>query len=307
MSLINVSLNLTAYADEPKTVNPLVKFADYSWSMLGMPTGLPKQVNIKLSPGESKQIVSTARSLTFNNLTSFDITQDADGITTKLVGDFGARTARADGDGTTQWAITVSNKLVTMTFTGTGTAPTFGGMVAGDGITLGTGFNALNQGSFTIVKVGANYVQFVNALGQTETVAAQAQIYSSGPVQVGDILDLQSSQFVFPNRGQFEITEVTDSYVKFKNANAVPESGITGVTSGLVIYTESYKWMLMAFDRKVQIQFNNDASTGCEVEPPVEEDLAQNPGLLLKRGKVFELTLTNPGQDVASGIVMLAE
>jgi|GEM_PF-5719745 len=306
MSLINVSLNVTAYADEPKTTNPQVKFADLSWSMLGLPTKIPKQVNISLAPGETRQIVSMSRILTFNGATSFSIVQ-ADGVKARLVGSFGARTARADGDGTTEWALTVSNKLVTLTHTGTGTAPTFGGMVAGDGIAIGGSFSPLNWGSFQVVKVGVNYVQFVNAIASAETVTGQVEIYSATPVQIGDILDLQSAQFAYPNRGQFGITGVTDSYVEFSNANAVPESAITGVTTGLTIYSDSYKWMLLAVEHRVLVVFNSDSSTGCEVEPPVNGDFQGQPGVLLKRGKVYELTLTNPGLDVVEGVVLLSE
>lgn len=306
MSLINVSLNVTAYADAPKTANPQVKHADYSWSMLGMPTGIPKQTDISLAPGESKQIISSARSLSFNGSTSFDV-ESVDGVKTRLKGSFGARTSRDSGDGTTEWTIALVNKLVTMTYTGTGAAPNFGGMLVGDSVTLGTAFNALNQGSFQIQKVGANYIQFVNAVAQGETIAAQAEIYSSGPVQIGDFLDLTSAQFAFPNRGVFEIIGVTDSYVEFNNTNAIPETGVTGVTSGLVIYPKAYKWLLIAVDRKVTASFNTDASTGCEIEPSVDQDFAENPGLLVKRGKVFELTLTNPGLEVVTGVVLLAE
>lgn len=307
MSLINVSLNVTAYADEPKTTNPLVKFADFSWSMLGMPTKIPKQVNYNLAPGETKQIMSTARTLSFNGSTSFTISQLSDGVTARLAGNFGARTARVDGDGTTEWELTVSNKLVKLRATGVGTAPTFGGMAAGDGVYLGSLFSPLNQGYFQVVKVGADYIQFVNAIAQDETLLSQVEIYSSGPVQVGDVLDISSTQFSFPNRGQFQITAVTDSYVDFKSMNAVPEAGITGVTTGLTIYSEYYKWLMIASEGRIQVRFNSDSTTGCEVEPEVPNDFSKNPGLLLKRGKVFELTLSNPTLDVIDGVVLLAE
>jgi len=308
MSLLNVSLNLVAYADAPSSINPQVKHADLKWSLLGLPTDNPKQVPIHLSPGESSTVMSVARALSFTVGTSFSVLQVAGTTNAQLVGDFGARTARSDGDGTTEWALTKVNKLVTLTWTTVGTAPVFAGMSAGDGITLGTGFNVLNQGDFTIVRVGADFVEFENEIATNETVTVQAEIYSSGPVQVGDTLDLTDVAFSFPNRGQFIITRVTDALVEFSNPDSIPESGITGVTAtGLVIYPDIFKWMLMAVDRKVVVKLNGDTGTGNEVEPPTDGDIVNSPGLFLKRGKVFQVDMENTGLEVASGILFLAE
>lgn len=308
MSLINVSLNVVSYADTPVSVNPQVKHADYAWSLLGFPTDNPKQVPINLAPGESATVMSTARSISFTGATSFEIAQVAATTNAQLIGAYGARTARADGDATTEWAITKSNKLIRMTHTGTGTAPTFGGMSAGDGLTLGTGFSALNQGDYTIVKVGVDFVEFEHESGVAETIAAQAEIYSSGPVQVGDTLDLTDTAFAFPNRGQFIITRVTDALVEFSNPDAVPESGITGVVAtGLVIYPDVFKWMLMAVEHRVVVKLNGDTGSGVEVEPPSEGDLVETPGLFLKRGKVYQVDIENPGLTTAEGLVFLAE
>jgi len=307
MSLINVNLNFISYADEPKSLNPLVKFADLTWSLQGLPSGTPREVPIALAPGETKTIMTVARTLTFTGATSFEVDQVLTGPNAQLIGDFGARTARADGDGTTEWELVRTNKNVRFRFTGTGTAPTFAGMSAGDGITIGSDFNALNQGDFTIVKVGSDFVEFTNEIASDETVVAQVEIYSSGPVQVGDTLDLTSTEFAFPNRGLFEIIRVTDELVEFSNPDAVPESGITSVTSGLVIYPEAFQWLLMAVDRKLIVRLNQDTGSGVIVDPPVEGDIVESPGLFLKRGKVFELELENPGLELASGVALLAE
>lgn len=308
MSLINVSFNLVAYADTPSNINPQVKHADYKWSLLGLPTDNPKQVPISLSPGESSTVMTIARTLSFTGGTSFSIVQVAGTTNAQLVGDFGARTARSDGDGTTEWALVRTNKLVRMTYTTTGTAPVFGGMVTGDGVTVGTGFNALNQGDFTIVRVGADFIEYENEIATDETITAQLEIYSSGPVQVGDKLDLTDPAFSFSNQGIFDILRVTDSFVEFSNPDIVPESGITGVTAtGLVIYPDAFKWMLMALDRRIIVKLNGDTGTGTEVEPPVDGDIVNNPGLFLKRGKVFQVDVENPGLEVASGILFLAE
>jgi hypothetical protein len=305
MSLLNLSVNLVAYADELKNSNPMVKFTDLKWSMLGLPTDIPRQVPISLPPGTTQTVMSTERTLTFTGATSFDIVSVAGTTNVRLVGAFGARTARLDGDATTQWTIVKTNQLVRLTFTGTGTAPTFAGIQVGDGVTLGAAFLSINQGDYVIVSKGANYVEFTAPNAVNETVTGQVEIYSSGPVQVGDILDVSTSQFLFPNRGIFTILRVTDEYVEFSNPEAVPQSGVTSVTSGLSIYPEAYRWI--AIDHKVVVKMNADTQSGCEVEPPKESDLVNNPGLMIKRGKVFRIEIENPGLEVAQGLIFLAE
>lgn len=308
MSLLNINLNFVAYADEPSSINPLVKFADLSWSLQGLPTNTPKEVPISVAPGEVKTIMTVARTLSFTGGTSFEIVQVSGTTNAQLKGDFGARTARADGDGTTEWTLVKTNKLVRMTNTA-GTAPTFAGMVAGDGITVSTTFNILNQGDFVIVNVGADFVEFVNEIATDEVVTAQVEIYSSGAVQVGDKLDLTSTVFAFPNRGIFEITRVTDALVEFSNTDAVPESGVTGVAgSDLIIYPEAFKWLLMAVDGKIIVRLNQGTDSTVVVEPTDDtKDIVKSPGLFLKHGKVFELEIENPGLELVSGVALLTE
>lgn len=308
MSLINVSLNLVAYADALKNVNPSVKFTDLKWSMLGLPTNQPQMIPIALAPGTTQTVMSLTRTLSYSGGTSFVIASVVGTSDAQIQASFGQRIGRTDGDGTTQWTVTRTNTLVRLMFTGTGTAPDFTTFVLGDGVTLETGFNISNQGDFTIVNlsVSGHWVEFVNPIGVGETVTAQADIYSNGPVQVGDIIDISNSNFSFPNQGQFKLTRVTDTFVEFSNPYAVPET-VTGVSSGLVIYPVASQWMLLAIDHQVKLAFNAEGTFGSIVQPPVDGDLACNPGLLLKRGKIFQLDINNPGLAMATGFVFLSE
>jgi hypothetical protein len=137
-------------------------------------------------------------------------------------------------------------------------------------------------------------------------VIDQVQVYSSGPVQIGDVLDISSGAFSAPNQGQFTILRVNDSYVEFANQNAVAET-ISGITTGVAIYPFAAQWMLLAVDHRITVQFNGDTGNGVEVNPPAPGDLISNPGLLLKRGKIFQLVMTNPGLTLAQGFVFLSE
>lgn len=306
MSLLNVSLNFLAYLDEPRNVNPNVRMSDLNWSLQGMNIGDTRNIPITLAPGETQNIISSERVLSYTGATSFQVTQVPNTSYARLNGSYGARAARSDGDATTEWTLTLTGELARLRYTGTGTAPIFPGMMAGDGITLDAGFAIQNQGDFTIVRVSTDYVEFMNPNAVPETVLAQAQIYSSGPVQVGDILDISSSGFSYPNRGSFPVLRVTDSFIEFVNPRVVPET-VTGVSSGLTVYLESYLWMLLAVDRKSIVRLNGDTGSGTEVQPMVDGDLVYSPGLFLKRGKVYRVDIMNPGLNVVRGFLHLAE
>lgn len=305
MSLLNVNLSVTAYVDGPKSSNPKMKLHDSIINLMGLPTDKIETNNISLSPGETKVISSTLRTLSFTNLTTFTVTKSQ--ATVRLSGSFGQRTGRTDGDATTEWLVANNQDLITLTFTGTGTAPNFTSMVAGDYVTLDAPFSSLNQGDFQIVKVGTNFIQFMNPIGAGETQAAQVNVYSSGPVQKGDILDITSPQFAFPNRGQFAITRITDSFVELSNSLGVPEV-VTGVLAGsLNIYSNAFKWMFLATDQRLTVRLNGATDSSTEVDPSVDGDLVNSPGIMLKRGRVYQVELQNMSQKNSSGFILLAE
>jgi hypothetical protein len=307
LSLLNCSLNFVGYLDAARNANPLVRMADLTWSLQGIPTGNIRNIPIILAPGETQTITSSARSLSYTAGTSFSVVQVPATSYVRLTAAVGQRASRASGDATTEWAIAVVNGLVTATFTGTGTAPTFSGMLPGDGIYFGSPFNIYNRGIFQLVKVGVNYVQFQNALAQAETLVGQVNVFSSGPVQVGDTVSIVDPAFSFPNRGQFPVTAVTDQWIEYSNAAAIPEV-VTGVVSGgIVAYLESYRWMLVAVDGKIFMSTNGDVLGQMEVSTDIPGDIINNPGLLLKRGNVFQVNATNPSHSVVHGFVMLVE
>lgn len=306
MPLLNVNLNVLGYLDGPKTANPRMKLHDTTLSIMGLPTEAMNTTPIDLAPGESVTLASTLRSISYTGATAFAISKSQ--ATARLSGSFGQRTGRSDGDATTQWTVSVSQELVTLTFTGTGTAPNFGSMQPGDGVTLDAPFSSLNRGDFIVVKVGASYIQFVNPIAAGETVVGQVDVYSSGPVQKGDVLDLTSSAFAFPNRGQFSITRVTDTFVEFSNPNAVPETGISGVLAGeLNVYRDAYQWLLIAVEHRAIVRLNASSNDAVEVSPPVDGDLTNNPGIMLKRGRVYQVQIFNPTNYQLKGFLFLAE
>lgn len=308
MSLLNISLNLLGYLDQTRTAQPLVRLADIKYSMLGMPTETPQVVPFSLAPQQSVTIANTARSTSYSGSTSFSIALVTDTSNARLVGTYGQRTARVYGDATTQWTVSLTNQVCRLTYTSTGSAPTFGGMSVGDGLTIesDSDFNALNQGDFVITNVGANYVEFINPVATGETITDLVKIYSNGPVQVGDTLYITNTSFNYVNQGAFVVTRVTDQYIEFSNAQAIAQGSMTGITSGVAVYNGFNQWMMLAVDQRVVVKLNGDTGTGVECEPPTPNDLPSNPGLLLKRGRVFQVVISNPGLVTVNGFCFLA-
>lgn len=304
MSILNVNLSFLAYEDGPATNNPRIRTADVTWSLQGLSTDKVRNIPISLAPGEALTIASTIRSLSYSGATSFDVQKTSAGLM-RLAASIGQRTGRSYGDATSQWAITANQGLVTATFTGTGTAPTFSTIQVGDQCYLGPAFSSSNQGYFTVVGKTASNIQFLNQYGAPETVTGLLQVYSAAGVQAGDILDLTSTQFAYPNRGAFPIAAVTDTYIEVVNPSVLAEV-VTGAASGLSIYPFAYKWFVLAVDHKTLVSLNGDNSQA-EVEPDSEGDLVKHPGLMLKRGKTFQVDISNPGLSPLKGFLVLAE
>jgi hypothetical protein len=307
MSLLNVNLAILAYADAPASATPLLRLADLKWSMMGLPTDNFRNIPLSLAPGETATIASTARPITVLYSSGYEVSRPEPGVM-RITGNLGQRIGRLDGsDETTEWSFTKTGDLVRATHTGNGTAPSLPGSVwPGDGVTLDSPFGTYNQGDFTIVSVSSNHFEFLNPVGQEETVAGKIRFYTSGPVQKGDILDISSETFSYLNRVTAPISRVNDQFIEVPAQNVVPET-VTQLLGGVNIYPNAYKWLLIAVDHKAIVGLNGEVPTSVEVEPYAEGDLTKQPGLFMKRGKVFEVRIKNPGLTPVQGFVILAE
>ena len=305
MSLLNVNLALLAYSDATATQTPNLRLADMKWSMQGLPTSNFKNIPISLSPGESMTIASTIRTLAFTAQTNFVVTKRGSDRM-RITGSFGQRISRQLGDETTVWSIELSGNAVRLKYS-SGATPNLSNIQIGDKIKI-TGAQTFNCGEFMVLSKGSDSLDFSNSYAQAESniEAEKISVYSNGPVQKGDILDISAPQFTFVNQGSFPILEVTDSYIEVLNPNAFDQT-VAGVTSGFSVYQYAYKWMMIAVDRKVRVGLNGQAPTVIEVEPAVEGDLIKQPGIFLKRGKVYEVQIMNSGLENVQGFLVLAE
>lgn len=305
MAYTNIDLAFSVYADPTASRQPLVKLADVKWSILGQPTGKSQTIPFSLAPNESMTIASSVRPVSFTTAASFQV-QAVDGGIMRITSTLGQRTTRSMGDNTTVFALSKTSDVMRLTST-SGTAPSWASISTGDLISFTTGWQVYNQNEFKILSKGANYIEFRNGIGLVETaVTGGLNVYTSGPVQKGDKVDISNPAFSFPNQGTFSVVAATDTYIDVLNPDVFPQT-VTGISNGFSIYPNSYSWMLLAAEHKVIVGLNGDAPSSIQVEPYREGDINKQPGLFLKRGKVFEVRIYNPGSEIASGFLVLAE
>jgi hypothetical protein len=304
MSFLSLNIGILAFADAVKSQQPDIRLADIKWSLQGLQTNSFKQIPVSLAPGETLTLASTSRTLNVSN-SQLVITKKES--TMRIAASIGQAVVKNAGDATTLWSFTKSHNGVCKLEATGGTIPNLSLVSAGSILELKNPFSVRNQGQFLILKSSSTSVEFINELASSEasSVTAGVDIFTKN-IQVGDILDITASEVAFPNRGSFPVSKVGADYIELVNPSAFPETA-TGVSSGIVAYPFAYKWVMAAVDRKVLMGLNGSSPSAIEIEPPVEEDIVKNPGLFIKRGRVFEVTMTNTGIQQVSGFLILAE
>lgn len=299
MSFLTLNLGVLAFADSVKSQQPDIRLADLKWSLQGLHTNNFKQIPVSLAPGETMTIASTARTLSLGAALTVSKVES----NMRIKGSFGQAVVKVMSP-MNEYKLTRSPNGVCKLeiLNGTMTVAT-----AMDIVELNEGFSIRNKGQFAVLKASNTSIEFINDLGTTEAanISGGVTVFTK-KIQVGDIIDITSVEFAFPNRGTFPVSKIGADYLEIANPNAFPES-VANVTSGITAYPFAYKWMLLAVDHKVIMGLNGSSPSVIEIEPPVEGDIAKNPGLFLKRGKVFEVSLYNSGVEVVNGFLILAE
>lgn len=105
-------------------------------------------------------------------------------------------------DATTTFNVTVNGDMK-IEYGGSGTVPTLENAKMGDLLTIGTGFTAVNQGTFMITETGSNYVKVANSKAIPESGITVSGVG-------GDILQAHSPAIIF---SPYENTRVGDKLV----------------------------------------------------------------------------------------------
>ncbi len=328
MALLNLLIKLTAYGDVSATQNPTQRYVDWARSLSGLQIGPAGSQSYIIPASSSLSIFSGIRATTLDGTTAFDLSLSALNpsryrFTFSAGTNPGLRTDRS---------LTLTGATVTVavsanqsaTFTKAGGAGDFTNVVVGDNLYLpgpltGDGaspFNVLNQGFWVVIGKASNSQITASRLpGQTFsganeavllTTNAQVQAYSAAGVQVGDSVDI-SAGFAVPALQSYTVLAVTSTW--FEVLSTVPlaaQSGITPGASGMIFYSLGKSLVYVEMDQPGVAQANGDTGVSQRLVPVVAGDSTQ-PGLYLRRGLTYSLTLVNKAEVPANAVVITVD
>lgn len=140
------------------------------------------------------------------------------------------------GDGTTEYDVVISGGVMRIEYNGNGTAPTLENAKYGDEVTVGTDFNAANQGVFSVINTGSNFIECVNAKAVAETAVTISDVLESHQPSIkiseydvtvaGDSFVISGDVFGGDNIGTVQISEVLSKNVAIVNAILVDKTNV---------------------------------------------------------------------------------
>lgn len=306
--MFNFLVHLNHFLDKSPTNNPNLSTLKWTRQGNGIPSEKGESLEFALAPGESKTLFNGSRSLSQTSSTQYQLLLKTGTTNTYQMLWVGGpapvfRTLRTTGaDATTQATVTKSANVITIASTG-GTAFNFivGGVVVGDFVSVGNDFSQVNQGRFQLIQATATSISFINPNGTAEgpitmgaDFADQVRVYSSGPVQVGDTLNITAT-FSPATYGAYEITGVQDNLIEFYSNESLVQETVTG--NGIAIYSAAKKLIYLETDKKVGININGSPESALE---PFYDQNVDVPGMMLKKTLVYSLVVTNSSVDAAT-------
>lgn len=321
MSIINLHVNCVAYNDTKTSNNPSIRIFDVAYKLPGKPASKPKAEDYTVAPGATMPIFSGVRSTSIDGTTEFSLTKpNANQEIYRLTHTGGTAPAFRDArdlqiDNTTELTVTVNGPIAVISHTG-GTALDTTDVQIGDFLKLTalSGFSQSNRGTFTIIAKTASSLTIRNSNAANETAvitASEVLAYSAGSnnkAQIEDKIKI-SAGFSVSSYGTYEISDVTPSYIEFRacesNGMAL-ETGIIPGAAGLTIYHSAKKFILIAAQQKCSIELNGNTSESCIVEP-IEVNNPETPGLFMKHGLTYDLSVKNLSLEPLKIIIVSVE
>jgi len=184
------------------------------------------------------------------------------------------------------------------------------GVVVGDQVAIGTNFNPLNQGTFTIISLTATSFTVENLTGTNEgpialnsDFANQIAIFSAAGVQIGDTLVI-SGGFSPASWGSYDITSVSAEFVQFSSTSALPAEGPI-LTEAITIYSNAKSLVYIESDSVLDVILNT-VDIG-QIEPFMISNanlpslpLTAIPGIFMLKSTIYSLAVTNNGINPAN-------
>lgn len=312
---MNLLQHLAIYQDTNASSNPSKNLTKWTFDEQGLDVGEAESKSITLPAGETLSLFSGAVTVSDDGTTTYDIALKAGTANTYTISHNGGtapafRAARTEGaDATTEVTVTKNGPILTFTSTG-GTVFNLiaGGVIVGDDVRIGAGFDTLNQGKFKILALTATSFQVENDAGQAEgpitlgaSFATVVQVFSAAGVQVDDKAKLTGG-FSSLTLGTYLITDVNPDYIEIYSIKSLPAE--TAVTTQLTIYNSSKQFIYVETDKKLSVIIDSVSIGNIE---QLSAGTALKKGLLMKSGEMFQASLTNESKDSACIFYVTAE
>jgi len=325
MATLNLFSSILSYDDNSGITvnnNPSKRVPDWSTQIYGLTVRNPQALKYSVAPNSSITLFDGTHATAIDNTTTFSLTFIS-GSTYRIQYTSGTapafRIARVLGtDATTAFTVSINNNsIVTYTYS-TGTAPSFGTVQVGDTLYISntSTFNAQNRGYFKIVAKTSTSISIQNYAAAAETnialgvnYATDFQIFSAGPVLVGDTLIL-SSGFSPVTLGSYIVTAVTPTFVEFISTNPLPnEAGILPTATGMVFYNSAKFILYIEANQPCALKLNAETNNNVLIEPAIAsvDGSSGVNGIFTKIGMSYKGILTNTSINSCDVFVFMAE
>lgn len=319
MSKMNLLLHINMYQDENPTNNPLMNNVRWERSAQGISISEPTSKSLVLAAGQSLSLFDGIQTISADNTTKWDITlKSGTSNTYKISYASGTlpvfRTLRSvTYDATTEVTITKNAKLLIFESTaGTIFDLINDGVIVGDEVRIGDGFNVTNQGKFSILALTATSFTIENESGEAEgpivlgaDFADDIRIYSANGVQVGSKIDIIDG-FSSVSFGAYEITDVADDFIEFFSNDSLPsELDVSNNPDAFLIYQDAKQFIYIESDQKLDIKING--STVTNQLNILSAGTARKPGMFMNSGSLKSVEIVNKSQQSANIFYTSAE
>ena len=303
MSKMNLLVSLNAYSDYISSNDPSLNNFKWLRKVDALCVNNPTSYSFTLAPGESKDLFNKTRTLTQDGTTQYQLSLKAGSTGTYILQCVGGtspqfRTLRSTGaDATTQVTVSVNAQILTFASTG-GTSLNLisGGVIVGDQVYIGSAFNAVNQGLFTVIAVTTNSLSVVNNQGVAEgpiTLGSdfvdQIRVFSAAGVQINDTVRIFGG-FSPVSLNSYSITYVQDDMVQFFFTGALPEETVT--TDSVAVYEDAKKLVYLESSQPCALTINNAAQGS--VQPIIDGQISR-PGMFLRSDVIWQMSIQNSG------------
>lgn len=310
-----------AFADQPPTSNPGLRFVDWSQDIADIAVVNPRVEGAVVPAGQTKTVFDGTRTLTIDGTTDLDLSL-VDGTADRYRFEFVGGT---DPTFRTDRALTLSGNTVTVTVNDNGTAVfTFsGGSLAA--IQVGDVLWVPTEDDIASQVLGVGNQGFWNVLAKTSTTLTlardgdfqaeaegptiltandQVRAFSAAGVQVGDGLDVTAG-FVATNQKSFRVVGVTSLYLEIESSAALAEeAAISPGAAGFTVYTAAKRFLRLEADQECAVLVNGDTGSLQRVVPWSAGD-PKRPGVYERSGLTWKLQVVSRSS-VATNLVFVA-